>query len=497
MNILLLKLPSTRIAYGNLVPLGFAYIAAQLREDGHKVKLYDFSVLSKKYQKAYFTDTVEDFDTPPAMLDMINETIRKEISSFNPELIGITCNSAERFNVMKAVKMIKEINKDILIVVGGTHVSVTAEQGLKEVKEMDIIVRGEGEKVISELCRKIEKGENWRNINGISFRQNGRIVSNPRTLIENLDEIPFPARDLFDNDLYKYRMPFTEVDNNVTGLITSRGCPGRCRFCTGRVFWQGTFRFRGPKLVVDEMEEVLDKYPKYDGFWVFDDNFYAVKTRAIELCNEIKKRKLDIIWGCSGRADMINDEVAEAMASAGCKMVSIGVESGSESILNSMDKQTNLRIIKKSINTIRKHNIVPRGTFIFGWPGETWFDIFKTLSVMWNFEPATIAHTTNVSLYPETPLTKEYLKDFDWYAPMPKDIFRSENVPRLAVSGDPLRAKLLKAAIKWNNRFYMATHPAYLHKVLKTKQKRKEYEKIMEDGGRFIKDNSRENVINH
>lgn len=487
MNILLLKPPSSQAAYGNMVPLGFAYIAGQLKRDGHKIKIHDFTILAKQFQKARFDESIQEYKTTSDLLDKVYEIIEKEIKSFKPQVVGITCNTSERINMVNIARKIKEINNEIIIVVGGVHVSVTAEQALQEIKELDIIVRGEGERVISELCNKIENNEDWTNVKGITFRNNGKIVSNQREFIEDLDSLPLPARELFDNDKYKYRIPFIDADNNVTGIITSRGCPGRCRFCSGRVFWKGLFRFRSPKEIVDEMEYVLKQYPKYDGFWVFDDNFYAVKNNAIAICKEIKRRKLDIIWGCSGRADMLSEEIAKEMSEAGCKMISIGVESGSNRVLKAMEKQTDLKTIKKAVGIIKKYGMIPRGTFIFGWPDEEWWDVFKTLNVMRYFEPSTINYSTNVLLFPATAITQDYLKDFDWYSEMPEDTPRAAEVPRLVVKGDPLRAKILNKLVKWNFRLYMLTHWGYVLRVLKMKQKRKKY-KTLKDGGMYIKE---------
>ncbi len=475
MNILLLKPHSSYAAYGDMIPLGLAYIASALREDGHNVHVIDFSITdaAKDRKQSHFDDTIQEFHETKGKWNHITRKLKNTFKTFQPQAICITCNSSERFNMFKLVKILKKMTNDTIIV-GGPHVTVTAKQTLENIKEIDVIVRGEGEKTTTELCRKIEQGKSWGKIKGISYISSGKVISNPnREPIKNLDKIPFPARDLFDNKKYRYSLPIAGLKSTVTGIVTSRGCPGKCHFCSGFIMWQGRFRFRSPKNVVDEMEEVLKKYPYYDGFWVFDDNFFADNQRAIDICREIKKRKLKVTWGCSGRADNITDEVAKEMASAGCKIISFGIESGSDKVLKLMNKELNVKTSKKAIKICKKNGILPRGTFIFGYPGETSFDALKTMKIIFNFEPATINYGTNVLCYPGTVVTRKHMPNFNWCAPIPKDMPRIQNIPRCIVRGDPKRAKIINRMMRILFLFYTATHPNYAVRYFKKRLKTK------------------------
>ena len=467
MNILILKPHSSYAAYGDMIPLGLAYVASALREDNHKIHLIDFSIIdSERERKQSIGDTIREFKESRGKWMRITKILEKTIKEFRPKVICISCNTSERFNMFKMVRLVKKMTKAIIIV-GGPHVTVTAKQTLKKIREIDIIVRGEGEETIKELCKKIENEENWKDIRGISYISRGKVITNPnRELIQDLDKISFPARELFDNTKYSYSLPIMGLVSNVTGIVTSRGCPGKCHFCSGFVMWQGRFRFRSAKNVVDEMEDTLNKYPFYNGFWICDDNFFADNKRAINICREIKKRNLTFVWGCSGRADNITEEVAKEMSSAGCKLISFGIESGSNNVLKLMNKEIDIKTVKKAIKICRENGILPRGTFIFGYPGETLYDMLKTMRVIFNFEPATINYGTNVVFFPGTYITLKHIPDFDWCAPMPKNMPRIQATPLCVIPGDPMRAKILHKVMRILFLFYTATHPEYAIRIV-------------------------------
>lgn len=469
MNILLLKPHSTYTAYGDMIPIGLAYVASALKEDGHDVKAIDFSIFDRdeamKY--AHYEDSIQEFREIGGIWKKIRNILTNTFKTFKPEVVFITCNTPERFNMFKLARLIKRMT-NATIVAGGPHVTVTAKQTLENIKEIDIVVRGEGEETSKELCRKLQRKENLDRVDGISYRNKEKVITNPnRKLIENLDKIPFPARELFQNEKYSYMLPIAGVKSRLTGIVTSRGCPGRCHFCSGFVMWQGKYRTRSPKNVVQEMKSVLKEYPDYDGFWIFDDNFFADNKRAIEICREIKKKKLNFIWGCSGRADNITDEVIKEMKSVGCKLISFGIESGSEKMLTEMNKELNLKYIYSAIKLCKKNGINARGTFIFGYPGETWHDVLKTMKIMFHFEPATLNYSTNVLCYPGTVLTYKTMAEFDWCKKMPEDMPRQHNIPRCVVQGDPGRIKILQMMLRLLFYTYTLTHPDYAIRYFK------------------------------
>ncbi len=469
MNVLLIKPPSHQAGYGGMIPLGFAYIAAVLHKLGYEITAFDLSMMDIEWERKniIYTESKQELIELPDKWDRIENKIKDSISKKDPLFIGLTCNTSERFNMFKIAKIAKKYT-NCPVVVGGPHVTVEAEQTLSKIPEIDIVVRGEGELTIGELAEKIQNKKGLETVKGISYRAGDKIFSNPdRDFISDLDVIPFPARELFENGIYHFQMPLTAEENNVTGIITSRGCPSRCNYCSGHVMWRRKYRFRSAKNVVDEMEQVLQAYPYYDGFWISDDNFYANKKRAIEICREIKRRKMDFIWGTSGRADMIDSEIAKEMSSAGCRLISFGVESGSEKVLKLMNKEQDISAVKNAVKICKENNIQPRGTFIFGYPGESILDFFKTMKVLYLFEPNSTNYTASVLFYPGTPLTKKFLNDFDWTKELPEDTPRVSNIPMYKHKSDPLRAKLALQMIRPVYWLYHLTHPGYSIKKLK------------------------------
>lgn len=471
MNVLLIKPPSHQAGYGSMVPLGFAYIAAVLKRSGYDVTAFDLSMMDIEWERSniVYTESKQELVERQDKWERIENLIKDHISAKRPIFVSLTCNTSERFNLFRIAKLIKKYT-DCPVIAGGPHVTVEAEQLLSKIPEIDIGVRGEGELTINELAEKIQKGESLENVKGITYRQGEKVISNPdREFISDLDSIPFPSRELFEEGKYHFQMPLTGQDNNVTGIVTSRGCPSKCNYCSGHVMWRSKYRFRSASNVVDEMEEVINKYPYYDGFWFTDDNFYAHKKRAIEICQEIKRRKLDIIWGTSGRADMLDEEIAKEMASSGCRLISFGVESGSEKVLKLMNKEQDIRSVKNAVKICKKFNIQPRGTFIFGYPGESIIDFFKTMKTLYLFEPNSTNYTAGVLFYPGTPLTRKYLKDFDWTEELPDDMPRVANIPMYKGKYDPFRAKLYLQMIRPVYWLYHLTHPGYLLKKFSQK----------------------------
>ena len=430
-----------------MIPLGLAYLGAVVREHGHSVRVKDFNMIGEMSWQN------------------IEDALAREIRWFDPDLVGITCNTAERFNMVKLAGKVKN-HTGAFLIVGGPHVSATVEQTLRCIPEVDVVVRDEGESTTIELCEKLELGDtSWKKVRGISYIEKGEVVSNPdRELIEDLDKIPFPARDLFGNEEYAFRIPLSNLQNRVTGIVTSRGCSGRCTFCFTHVMWRHRYRIRSPNNIVDEMEQVLQEYPFFEGFWIMDDNFIADKRRTIAICREIRRRGLKIIWGCHGRVDAIDQELASEMASANCKMISFGIESGSDKILKYMGKGSTTHLNKRAIRICRENGIQPRGTFIFGYPGETLIDILKTIEIISYFEPNMTLYSKNVILFPDTPITRRFLPNFDWYQPLPSEMHTIAGVPVLLAKGDPFRTQMIRILARIAHWWYDLTHLQYLIK---------------------------------
>lgn len=434
MKILLVKPYSYVSAKGVGPQLGLGYIAAVLLKDGHDVEIKDLMLAGKVRAKIEFSQTLREF---------------------KPDLVGITANSHERFYAFEVASWAKKagIKK---VVMGGIHVTFVPEDTLKHIDSVDIIVRFEGEETMQELCRVLEENGDLRKVKGIAFRDGRReiIVNPPRPFIENLDSLPFPARDLFELEKYDLFLPIPG-EPKVIQLISSRGCPFKCKFCSATPFAGNRIRSRSAENVVDEVELILDRYPKFKTLFFYDDNFTFNKKRAIEICDEIKKRGLKFQFGCYGRVDSIDEELVENLRSAGCIMVSFGFESGSKKVLNLMGKGFGPEAIKKAIEIVKRGKIITRSSFFFGYPGENLLDILKTVYLLkkCKIKSYEIVWGRHAIIYPETDLFKTlqdrgYFPDnFNWSERF--DIPCNRDVPIYTPRFDKLRVLFIKFLIKF------------------------------------------------
>jgi len=317
-------------------PLGLAYIAGFLRKNNIGVSILDL-----------------------AALDLTNEQAKTEIEKIKPEIIGITAATntiEEAYDIANLAK-----NKDILIVVGGPHPSIMPEQVLKECNSIDISVIGEGEYTMLEIAQKLP----FEKIKGICYRKNKTAHRNePRPLIQNLDELPFPARDLLPLD--KYWSPGIRKYPFAT-MVTSRGCPYNCSFCVNYTVAGKKFRSRSPESVLAEIDELVNKY-KIKELNILDDNFTVIPNRVEKICDELAKRKYDLIWktGNGIRADCVNEALIKRMKDAGCYLVAFGIESGNKDILKKVNKGETLEQIEDAVRWSQKAGLLTEGFFIIG-----------------------------------------------------------------------------------------------------------------------------------
>lgn len=280
--------------------MGLGYIAAVLEED-HEVKVVD--VCAEK-------------------LD--DNSFKGIISNINPEIVGITSDTNSFQRAIEIAEMIKQIDKETIIVIGGAHSNALPNYPLKY-DCFDIVAHGEGERMAVELWDRIAKGKSYEDVKGIAFRKNDKIVINPRQeLIENLDELPFPARHLFPMD--KYPGEFGLHASPIYPIGTSRGCPFSCAFCSNNMIFGRKYRSRSPRNIINEIELLINEYGA-KGIYFREDIFTLNKKRVIEICNEINERRLDFKWVCESRVNTINEEMLRSMKNAGCELIWFGVES--------------------------------------------------------------------------------------------------------------------------------------------------------------------------
>lgn len=341
-------------------PLNLGYIAAFLRKKGYKnIQIYS------------------------AVFDSDKNIIANASCS---DVVGITAASSMMPHVNFLVDKIKEKNPKTVIVLGGVHPSALPEESLKN-RNINYVVRREGEITFYELIKAIEGKINLDEIDGTSFYKNGKIhhVKN-RMLIQDLDTIPFPARDLMVQESF-IRRYYRVCGKRCTAILTSRGCPYNCSCCASGAVWDGKWRARSPNNVIEEIKQVISKY-HIEEVHFEDANFAINKQRVIDLCNMIMNNKLNISWHCLIYPDAIDKEVLKVMKQSGCKTICVGVESGSDKILENYGKpNTIIGRVKYIFNAAKELDICTIAFFILGLPAESHDTINQTKKLIRNIKP--------------------------------------------------------------------------------------------------------------
>jgi radical SAM superfamily enzyme YgiQ (UPF0313 family) len=322
-------------------PLGISYIAAVLEKEGVEVDICDAQNLNMNF-----------------------EDIGRHIIDFNPDIIGISCFTPNYPQAQQVAELAKHVASDAITVIGGPHVTFTAARTLRETPFIDVVVRGEGEYTMVDLVRAAEGELQVTEVPGISYRLRGMFVNNPdRPFITDLDSLPFPARHLWPEEYMSSGM--REVP-----IITSRGCPYGCVFCSTSKMAGHAFRARSPKNVVDELQQVVEEYD-FNRFVFKDDTFTLDNQRVLDICEEILQRGLEITWACSARVDTVTPELLSRISEAGCNMIYYGVESGNQEILdNFIGKRITLEQAKNAIQWAHDVDIATVASYIIGFPGE-------------------------------------------------------------------------------------------------------------------------------
>lgn len=362
-------------------PLGLGYIAAVLRENGFKkIDLFDPEAEKADWQQ-----------------------IEGRLKKFSADIIGISCVTATYSIAQKIAKLAKRINSSTLIVMGGIHVSALPRESLLETPEIDLVVVGEGEYTMLDICRK-EK--TFFTIPGIFYRSGSKIIgTKPRLFIDDLDQIPNPARDLVNLENYQPPSHMNVGRKSVT-LISSRGCPGTCTFCASRIVAGRKFRVHSPEYVVGEIEHLRNNYG-FNHFIFEDDAFTIDRERVVRICRLLLKRKNKIIWSCFGRVNFIDTNLLKIMKGAGCYLIGFGVESGDEKILRNIKKGISLSDCRKVFKLSRRIGLKTQGFFMIGNPGETVESIKKTIKLAIELDPD-FAFFSPLVPYPGTEIYQEH-----------------------------------------------------------------------------------------
>ncbi len=360
------------------IPLGLGYIAAVLESNGFLSTILDMSVTNMQTEK---------------LDDRLNE--------IKPDIVGISTMTSNYLNATRVAKTVKRWNPECVVVMGGVHATFMHRNILETVPEVDVVVRYEGEFAMSELARVLDENDSPRAVRGISFRENGRLVSTPpRGCIEDLDKLPYPAHHLLEPPVEEYLGQYLPRSLPV---MTSRGCPFSCIYCSTMALHGQRYRTRSIANVMGELEYLVEKFEVTDISFV-DDNFTMQKDRVIELCREIKKRNLSIEWGCSARVDQVSDGLLRAMKDAGCRDIFFGIESASQHVLDLVRKGFRVEQAKEAVRTAEKLNIRTHCSFILGLPGESVRSLKNMVAFVEETKPTGRALPNRLSILPGTEL---------------------------------------------------------------------------------------------
>ena len=383
-------------------PLGLLYIGAVLEKAGVDVEIVPADVLKLDWSG-----------------------IRKKIAADRPDIVGVTSTTENRFQSFRLVKTAREAAPGAVTVMGGPHASMAAEDTLRHIPELDIVVRGEGEMTMLDLVRALDRNRSTAavtHVAGISYRQDGRVVTNPpRSPITNLDGLPFPAFHLVPFDKYNFKIdvpgrgPLPAVN-----IMTSRGCPFNCNFCATPINWGRAVRMRTTDNVIAEIESHVEKLGARVIFF-YDDTFNVSVRRVEEICRKMIERRLDVFWRAEIRLDLMTKPLLARMKEAGLFHVSFGIEAGSERVRNSViDKRISIEDFHNVVAWCRELEIIPNVFFIFSHPTETWEEAQETIRLIERYRNEVEASVAILHIYPGTPLeatAKEIGRlpaDFSW-----------------------------------------------------------------------------------
>jgi anaerobic magnesium-protoporphyrin IX monomethyl ester cyclase len=324
-----------------LPPLSLSYLSGSLLAHGFEVEILD--LLTSKASAA---------------------KIRRKLQQYQPQLVGITGVTMTFPAAARILRVCKQFDPSITTVMGGQHVSFAADDAFHRAPWIDIVVAGEGDATVVDLASALDEGADVGKVAGLYIHRNGKAIKTaPRPLIDNLDELPVPARHLLPLSRY-------HALGAACSVISSRGCPYGCIFCTTPRMYGRKVRFRQPVLVVDEIEVMHREYG-FNQINMVDDTFTLNRPHATELCRELIRRRLPITWSVFSRVDTMTPEILNLMREAGCTCILFGVESGNQEVLQNIKKGITPEKVRNGVKLATEAGIGSFASFILGLPGET------------------------------------------------------------------------------------------------------------------------------
>jgi len=436
------------------VPLGILSLATVIKQKGYNPLIYDLTL-----------KTIDE-------LKLINELKKNKV-----KIMGISFGTANRFDAFELCANIKASIPNIIIIAGGWHVNTSPIDTIKNIKDIDIVALNEGENLLPELLNVINGGikiKKLEKVKGIVFRKNGKPHhTGQREFVKDLDTIPWVDRSLVNMEDYKQHLPY-DNDTPSTSMITSRGCPYACIYCSTAKHWGHMTRFRTIKDVVDEVEHIVKTY-NIRGIDFRDDTFTLRKDRVVEFCNELKRRKLDIKWCCETRANTIDEDTVKLMKETGCYYMAMAIESANDKTIKIIKKGITIKQATEVVKMMHRNGILLKTFFMFGLPGEGKEEIKNTCFMIRDFQNKYKVRPiySITTVYPGTQLeimAKQQgiiPEDFTWSKPIkqPKqkyNLYFGSQTP-LYQESHMLYERLAKLIRKYFITYYLF-HPIYFVK---------------------------------
>jgi radical SAM superfamily enzyme YgiQ (UPF0313 family) len=372
-------------------PLGVLYIAAALRVAGHDVRFLDGSFLDE-------------------------ESIAADLDRWQPGWVGLTATTFSWPRAVSLARRLKALKPAPFICAGGPYAIALRHRCLEETDvPIDAVVTGEGEAVAPVLVDRLAKGIPLDGLAGVDFRRDGAVVANPPApLIEDLDGLPFPARDLLGERARYVPAPATYRRRPVATMLTSRGCNRRCLYCfqidRDRSGGHHGVRLRSVANVMAEIEACLAE--GYREIKFLDDSFVADYDRAFAIAREIRARRLDFTWFASACVNQVDEPLLREMRLAGCWAILLGAESGVQRNLNTLRKGITLEQTRAAVRAAKRVGLQVSTPFVFGIPGESVADIERTIEFAIELDPD-LANFHALTPFPGTPL-HERARDLGW-----------------------------------------------------------------------------------
>lgn len=345
------------------MPINLMILSKIAKNLGQEVKIIDYDFKLKIHE----------------LEDNWVSVLEKDFKDFLPNIIGITTNCGNYPIVIEISKILKKLNEECLIFLGGPQAGAVPIQTLREYKSVDFIIEGEGERTFEMLIK--HKFKNFEDIKGVYYRKNNTIIyTGERCVMEDLDKSPIPDYDSIN--IYKYIENIKKIEIPVVSIEVGRGCPFNCTFCSTSIYWKRHYRTKSVNRVIEEIQYFYDKGVRNFNF--IHDNLTVNKKYCEGLCRQIKYNFSDIKWNCSSRVDNLDIDFINILKMGGCSGIFLGIETGSQSMQKKINKNLNIYKVLSCIKDCIENGISITTSFIIGFPDESVDDMNETLQLALN-----------------------------------------------------------------------------------------------------------------